>query len=450
MNSPQRVAIIGGGYAGMAAAAALASRGIAVSVFEAARTLGGRARRVDKHGLALDNGQHILVGAYVELLRLMHLVGADPAASLMRLPLTLVFPRTSLLAPGFKLKAPHLPAPLHLAAALLTAQGLPLSARVAAIRFMRAMQRCNFRVARDTTLSALLDAHLQPDSVRRYLWNPLCLSALNTPPNAASAQIFLNVLRDTLAAKRAASDLLLPRVDLSALFPEPAADYVRRHGGEVLLGTPILAVLREAAGGREGKGFRLQGDPLERCFDQVIAAVPPFRLAALVATLVSECPELRAATDCVAAFQYEPILTAYLRYPQVVQIPEHMVGIAGGTADFLFTRANERLVVAIISARGPHLALDREVLAARLHAEIQTIAGPLPPPEWTQIITEKRATFACAPKLKRPDSRTALPGFFLAGDYVASDYPATLESAVRSGVACANLVIERTNNRAAD
>ncbi len=430
MSTPQRVAVIGGGYAGMAAAAELASRGVAVSVFEAARMLGGRARRVEKHGVTLDNGQHILVGAYVELLRLMRLVGADPAVNLTRLPLTLVFPRTSAFSPGFKLKAPRLPAPLHLAAALLTARGLPLVARLAAIRFMRAMQRRNFRLAQDTPLSALLDAYRQPESLRRYLWNPLCLSALNTPTDVASAQIFLNVLRDTLAAKRAASDLLLPRVDLSALFPEPAAGYVRRHGGEVLLGTTIHAVLRET------DHFRLQGDPLERCFDQVILAVPPFCLAALLSAM----PEMKATTDCVAAFQYEPILTAYLRYPKPVRFAEGMVGIAGGTAHFLFSRESDRMVVAVISAGGPHLALDREALAEHLHAEVQAIAGPLPQPEWTQIIAEKRATFACTPGLKRPDSRTALPGLFLAGDYVASDYPATLESAVRSGVGCARII----------
>jgi len=436
MTSQQHVAVIGGGYAGMAAAAELSSRGIAVTVFEAARTLGGRARRVDRHGLALDNGQHILIGAYVELLRLMRLVGADPAQSLTRLPLTLVFPRTSPDSPGFKLQAPHLPAPLHLAVALLSARGLPLSERLAAVRFMRAMQRRKFRLAQDTTLSALLDAHLQPERLRRYLWRPLCISALNTPADAASAQIFLNVLRDTLAAQRAASDLLLPRVDLSALFPEPAADYVRRQGGEVLLGATIHAVRREE------KRYRLAGDPQNRLFDQVIAAVPPFRLGALVTAL----PELKETTDYVDAFKYEAILTAYLRYPQPVRLPERMVGIAGGTAHFLFSRESDRMVVAVISAGGPHLALDREALAKRLHGEIQTIAGPLPEPEWTQIITEKRATFACTPNLKRPAARTALPGFLLAGDYVASDYPATLEAAVRSGVACARIIADATRD----
>jgi predicted NAD/FAD-binding protein len=113
-----KVAVIGAGYAGLAAAVELAARGAPVTVFEAARELGGRARRVDYRGMALDNGQHILLGAYRETLRLMRLTGADPTALLLRLPLQLVIPGR------FSLQAAPLPAPLHLAFGLLTAHGL--------------------------------------------------------------------------------------------------------------------------------------------------------------------------------------------------------------------------------------------------------------------------------------------------------------------------------------
>ena len=141
------VAIIGAGYAGMAAAAELAARGVRVSVFEASRTLGGRARRVEAHGHPLDNGQHILVGAYAELLRLMRLVGADPQALLERLPLSLLYPGR------MALRAPRLPAPLHLAAALFAAKGLSFGARLAAVGFMRRScrsRRSSSRASRST------------------------------------------------------------------------------------------------------------------------------------------------------------------------------------------------------------------------------------------------------------------------------------------------------------
>lgn len=417
-----RIAIIGAGYAGMAAATELAARGIPVTVFEASRTLGGRARRVESHGYPLDNGQHILVGAYAELLRLMRLVGADPDALLERRPLSLVFPG------HMRLDAPRLPAPLHLAAALLTARGLSFGARLAAVGFMRNMKRAGFRLERDITFAELMALHGQHESVIRYLWEPLCISALNTPPLEASAQVFLNVLRDSLAAAREASDLLLPRTDFSALFPEPAEHFVHSRGGEVLRGNAIRSI------DWNPYGFSLEGDSSGRSYTHVIAAVAPYHLGRLVAKL----PRLQPVLEDIAGFAYEPILTAYLGYPRPVTLPGAMVGV-GGTAHFLFQRA-DNLLTAVTSARGPHLDLPHATLVERIHAEVCRIVGEVPRPDWSQVIVEKRATFACRPGVRRPAGETPLANFYLCGDYVASDYPATLEAAVRSGVACARLV----------
>ena len=138
------VAIIGAGWAGMAAAVALAQAKIPVTVFEAARHLGGRARSVEIEGIKLDNGQHLLIGAYRETLRLMRAVGADPDKLLLRQPLAINYPGK------FNLRAPRLPAPLHLLAALLRATGLTWRERIAAVRFIAAMikpGRCALRSA---------------------------------------------------------------------------------------------------------------------------------------------------------------------------------------------------------------------------------------------------------------------------------------------------------------
>ena len=179
----------------------------------------------------VDNGQHILIGAYRDTLALMRKVGVDEDKALLRLPLTLRYP-------DFQLHAPRLPAPLHLAFALLTAQGLTWSEKLAAIRFMQWLKKRHFTLDSDCTVNALLDAHAQPEVLRRYLWEPLCISALNTPATNASAQVFANVLRDSLAADRAASDLLIPRVDLSAMLAEPAAHYMSKaRGGKIKLST---------------------------------------------------------------------------------------------------------------------------------------------------------------------------------------------------------------------
>ena len=214
------VAVIGGGYAGMAAAVELASRGVPVTVFEAAPALGGRARRVTVNDTALDNGLHILIGAYSETLRLIDKV-APKRDSFLRLPLDLQIHNQ------FHLRAPKLPAPLHVAWALFTAKGLSFEHKRAAARFMNAMKACAYRLPQDCTVEALLAENQQPIVLIEYLWAPLCVAALNTPMQRALAQVFLNVLRDSLGAGRAASDLLLARTDLTALFPKPAAEYVR-------------------------------------------------------------------------------------------------------------------------------------------------------------------------------------------------------------------------------
>lgn len=415
------VAIIGAGYAGLAAAVELAAQGIAVEVFETSRTLGGRARGVDIESMRLDNGAHLLVGAYRETLRLAQLVGVSTSAW-QRKPLHLEFPG------HFRLTAPRLPAPWHMAWALLTAQGLDWRDKLAAIRFMRSIDAQGFRLPADLPAAQLLAT--QPERLRRYLWYPLCLAALNTPPELASAQVFLNVLRDSLAADRAASDLVLPTVDLSSLFPEPAARYLASRGGQVRRGTRIRHLHRRAG------QYWLDG---HGGYDQVILAVAPQHVPALLGTL----PELASLASQLAGWAFEPITTCYLAYPPSVRLPTPMAGVADGWSQWLFDLGSLRglpgVIAAVISAR-----LDgqpsHEVLARRIHGEIADLLPEmpgLPAPRWHRVIEDKRATFACTPNLARPATATPLPGLWLAGDYVAGDYPATIEGAVRSGVAAA-------------
>jgi len=415
-----KVAVVGAGYAGLAAAVELAAAGVRVEVFEASRIPGGRARAVEIDGFTVDNGQHILVGAYGETLRLMRAVGADPDTLLRRTPLRFEFPGE------FVMSAPRLPAPLHTACALLLARGLDWREKLAAIRLMRGLQAARFRVDPDLTVDAWLDRHATPPRQRRFLWEPLCIAALNTPADRASAQVMANVLRDSLAGARPASDMLLPQVDLSALFPQPAAHFVARQGGTVRLGQRVGAVQRD------GGAWKVDA---AGPFDQVVLAVAPYHLAGLA-------PELAPR---VAAFDWEPIVTSYFRYPPTAKLPQPMLGVDGGLAQWLFDRGTlcgqHGLIAAVISARGRHLDLPTTELEAHIHGEIAALIPALPPPLAVQTITEKRATFACVPGLQRPGADSGLPGLWLAGDYVAGDYPATLEGAVRSGVAAARHIL---------
>lgn len=430
VGSARRVAVIGGGYAGMAAATALTRSGIHVTIFETAQVLGGRARRIAYRGQVLDNGQHILSGAYTCLRQLMRTVGvADEALDQTRLQLSM--------PPGFLLRAPNWPAPFHMLGALLSARGLAWRERWAAVRLMLGLRRANFRVDASLTVAELLHKFRQPANLAVHLWNPLTVSALNTPPQQASAQVFANVLRDALAGSREASDLLLPRIDLSSLFPQAAADWVTARGAEVRLGARVTSIEID------GNDYLVKTEGNTGRFNGVILAIGPHQFGGLLLPPGVQAPD----------FAYEPIVTVYCHFEQPVQLSSPMIGQASGTVQWFFDRprlagATGGTIAAVISASGDHRSLSNEELSARVLSELSRHVASLPGPAWTKVVTEKFATFACSPasQARRPPSQTSSPGFWLAGDYVAGDYPATLESAVRSGVHAATLAQNHFNS----
>jgi len=423
------VAVIGGGYAGMAAAVALCQRGISVSVFEAASVLGGRARRVDVRGLALDNGLHILIGAYRETLRLLSLVRApNESTGLRRLPLELTILRS------FHLKVPRLPAPFCLAVGLARASGLAWKDKWRIATLLQAVKSRRFRLERDVTVAQLLMAHGQTEASNRYLWHPLCTAALNTSPKEASAQMFANVLRDAFTGSRTNSDLLLPTIDLSELFPSRAARYISLRGGEVQQRSRVAQI------GRDNDHFRLRLPDQERHFKAVIIAVGPQNLGSLVQSM----PLMAAVTELINRLDYRSIYSVYLGYPDSFRLPKEMIGLDAQYVQWVFDRGrlcNQRGVLGVvISAGGDHEELSHGELAQKVHAELKSAFTDLPEPVWHQVIAEKRATFACTVDAKRPPAMTPVAGLFLAGDYVDSEYPATIEAAVRSGMGAADLV----------
>jgi len=418
------VAIVGGGWAGLAAAVELTDAGIPATLVESAKQLGGRARRVDWNGLAIDNGQHLMVGAYTETLRLMARVGSLDTLERRRLDLRL---------PGFRLHLPGLPKPLHLAAGLLSAQGLSLADKWAAARFMRALESQGFSLPSDRPASALLAEHSQPDNLIAKLWEPLCVAALNTPLDQASAQVFCNVLRDSLAGPREASDLAFNRADLGAAFPDAAARFIAARAGTIHVGAKVTGVDKIA------NGYHLEGVDCEA--GRVIVAVHPARLASLLAGL----PELSDTIAGVAAYAWQPILTLWLRFAAPPVFPFPMLGLGGGHAPWAFEREDlaPGLVAIVVSAEGSHLEEDPVALRDAYLALLSRQLGALPPLLGWKTIVEKRATFACVPGAWRPGPDAGIPGLALAGDYTAGPYPATLEAAVRSGARAATLILDR-------
>jgi squalene-associated FAD-dependent desaturase len=434
MAEKLNVSIVGGGYAGMAAAAELSARGIPVTVFESAKQLGGRARGVHYNDTQLDNGQHLLLGCYRETLRLIELVGGDIKQDFLRLPLQLD------LHHHLELRAPRLPAPLHLLAALLKADGLNWRERIKAIRFMLALRLSGFTLKQDITVAELLEQHGQDADLTLKLWEPLCIAALNTPIHKASAQVLLNVLRDALNRKRADSDMLLPRLDFTALFPQRAADFVERQGGKVYLSCGVDAIVPL------DDGFELHSPQGTQRFSHVIYATSPGVAARLLAPIAALAQPVRQ----IEALQQQPIYTVYLQYPADVDLPHPMLGLHRRYSQWLFDKGRiagqHGLIAAVISAEGVHQELEQEALAQKVSAELREEFGITAEPQWCKVIAEKRATFCCSPALDRPAALTALPGLLLAGDYTAGDYPATLEGAVLSGVRCASMIVNGSGN----
>jgi len=431
MPEQSRVAVIGGGCAGLAAAATLAERGIAVTLYESSPQLGGRARGVNWQQHVLDNGQHILLGAYSETLRLLKLAGVNESDALLRVPLQLTMHDV------FELKAVNwLPAPLHILAGLLTAKGLSWPHRWSAIRFMIWMRSCSFSLPANEPLNELLERKDQAPALVSLLWEPLCLAALNTPLKTASAQVFLNVLRDSFARSKRDSDMLLPRFDLSSLIAEPLAAYVTNHGGQVKHHTTVSTVTKAR------NGFMVATDNApETLYSHVVMAVSPFRLPDITGNLSATIAPQVVMAEHV---DYQPIYTVYLQYPAHVKLPQPMLGFAtqpGRFSQWVFDRGaiygQDGLLAVVISAEGAHQKLTQEALAVKIEQEMKASFSDLPEPLWHKVIAEKRATFACTVDLQRPTQRTPIQHLYLAGDYTAGDYPATIEGAVRSGVQCA-------------
>jgi squalene-associated FAD-dependent desaturase len=421
VSRPLRIAVVGAGWAGIAAAVHARRAGHEVEVFEMAAQAGGRARSVRVDGRILDNGQHILIGAYQATLELMQHIGADVSTLLQRMPLALQYPDGQ----GLRLGG-GAPVPAFVRA-VLGQSGWSWPQRLSLLSAAAGWAARRFRCAETLSVDELC-RHL-PAIVRTQLIEPLCVAALNTPASQASAQVFLRVLRDALFSGTGSSDLLLPGAPLNALVPQPAAAWLAAHGVRVHTRARVSRLNAGAA------DWELDGKP----FEAVVLACSAAEAARLCASLAP------AWSACTAALRYEPIITVYLHCPGA-RLALPMMALhadAMNPAQFVFdlgAQGSESGVFSfVISGARDWVERGLDTAAqATLSQAIQAF-GPGTWPQTPAVLhvsAEKRATFACTPGLQRPAALVA-PGLWAAGDYVAGPYPATLEGAVRSGRAAA-------------
>ena len=458
-----RILIIGAGWAGLAAAIEATRLGHQVTVAEATRTLGGRARALavtlpDGTHTTLDNGQHILIGAYNATLQLMREVGVDTAAALQRIPLTLRYPDGSgLVLPDWR--KPWF-AGVDVAAGIVQAKGWSWGDKLSLLRAADAWRRARFVCPANYSVAQLCRGISQ--RVMLDMIEPLVVSALNTPADRASGSVFLRVMRDALFAPSsgeiAGSNMLLPRQDLGALFPQAAVAWLQKNGAKVLLAQRItdLLMLQKSElleqwilglqannTGNLDSASRLEAGWQP---DATVIATPAAEAARLVSTLAasdsnsmdsSTHTETQAWAASAQALQFEAITTVYA-YSTKAQLAHTVLALHSDAlqpAQFVFDRGaltgHKGVLAFVVSAsHGDAATLEQQVIA---QGKAQLGLADLQP---IKTIVEKRATFACTPGLQRPAMRIA-PGLLACGDYVDGPYPATLEGAVRSGLAAA-------------
>ena len=451
MNESKPILVIGGGWAGLAAAVALSSRGLPVTLLESAKQVGGRARRSafkpnvtlthqsdsngEHHSTTVDNGQHIFLGAYRSTLSLLKTIGVSERKLFRRHVLYMHMMEQG--KKPLRLKVGRLPAPLHLITGLLSATGLERKDKIAALRFSREMARIHYHLPNDISCAELFRQHHQSQRLVSVMWEPLCLAALNTQVDEASAQLFLHTLRESFTVNRSDSDYLFPRHDLGSLFPEPAIDYIERQGGHVRLATKVTKI--------HFQDHQLVGVSVdnERIDTRHAIIATGYHAAS---RLLQEHQLLAPLCDDLSHLHSNPICSVYLQYPERVSMGREITGFVNAISQWAIDRSlcgNNGLLGVVISADGCHISWSNERLARQVIDEMAHFFPKWPAPSECMVVREKQATFKCsvADNALRPDNKTAITGLFLAGDYTSTGLPGTLEGAIRSGLRSVDLLV---------
>jgi len=425
-----RVAIIGGGWAGLAAGVELTRANIKVCLFESAKELGGRARRVAHRNEILDNGIHLLSGAYGETINLISSTLTDKTNQLTFNRRPFEFTHEEL-----RIKRGLYQGPGKELLQILGASGITWREKIKLLSLLNTIRDGKFGPKTPKTVLEFLRSHGQTEKLIALLWNPICLSALNTDSQEACATVFLNVIQDALLSGKNCSDFLFPNTDLTSVFPELAAAFIESGGAKIYLAN------RGVAERFKPNQIKIRGH--NPTFTHLIIATSPHNVASSLQepTIISE------STEIIKKLNYEPIYSIYHQYKPGTTTNAHMIGVQSEVAQWIFdrklTHGQDGLIGVVISGSGSHQKLSHPELIRR-SVQLLDSKFSFGTPQWSKVIAEKRATFRCTPNLKRPNQQTECDDIILAGDYTYERYPATLEAAVRSGLIAAKLVIQKT------
>ena len=435
MSNPTDIAVIGGGWSGLAAAVTLTQQGKPVHLFEAAGQLGGRARTIELNHLTVDNGHHLFVGAYRQLIALLATLDVDLSTVFRRENFSL---NMQVNEKKIHLPSSSLPAPFNLLSSLLRASNISPGEKTHALIKGFALRKLPDSLTNDISVAAIFNKMRYPKQLIDTIWAPLCLAICNTKIADTSAQNFFNAIHQTFFLERDYSDILYPIKNLSDIIPATASTYLTRNNAKISLKQRVKSILIE-----NNTIYGIKTNDVVIPVKNIILAVPP----PAVIKLLDSSEDCQTLVTQLSQINFAPICTLYIHYPCAVTLPAPMLGVTNKTTQWVFDRQYENqagLIAVIISGNGPHQNLKQSELEQLVTKEIAEIFPDWPAPLHVKVLWEKRATFTCCPGINtlRPEYKTSVKGLWLAGDYTQTGLPATLEGAVQSGVQCAQQLFE--------
>ena len=434
--------VIGGGLAGIAAACSLADRGVPVTLLEKRPYLGGRAFSFPdaETGRHIDNGQHIYLRCCTAYTGLLQRLGVFDRTTLQRRMRAVVIDRDG--ARGELNAAPLLPSPLHLLPSFLTYPHLSLREKLRAATAMLSIMRTDRAKRRDAleaeSFRDWLVRHGQSERAIAALWDLLTLPVFNDTVDAISAYMGLMFFQDGMLAGRHSADIGISRVGLTELVADAARRYIEDRGGHVLTSQNVTAIeMKDGA----VTGVTAGGDFMPA--DAIVTAVPWDALPRLLP------PDIASVANVAAAetLEWAPIINVHVWYDRPI-IDEPFLAVLDSPLQWVFNRTHiqgssepEQHLCISVSGAWEYASMGRDALRELFLNEMARVfpAAAEATVERFLVVKQVNATFRCTPGAQslRPSQRTPIPGLTLAGDWTQTGWPATMESAVRSGLLAA-------------